>query len=164
MFFAIFTNFTHNRLMFCLFSFQIYNVEPSYVQTNDNLVITTIRFKVSLTAAHFQGSSSSSSQTNSLTIRCTAEIPNLYQQFTEMELGLPQKDPVPARGKRQNTHIYKYKRMQIMCGRLPFREENEIWRRNLGKCGSFDSDLLWNMLKHALNRLKFNRADTCFHL
>lgn len=36
-----------------------------------------------------------------LMLRCTAQIGDLYQEYTEIELGTPQKDPVPARGKPQ---------------------------------------------------------------
>lgn len=35
----------------------------------------------------------------SLVLRCTAQIGDLYQEYKEIELGVPQKDPVPARGK-----------------------------------------------------------------
>lgn len=35
-----------------------------------------------------------------LLLRCTAQIGDLYQEYKEIELGTPQKDPVPARGKR----------------------------------------------------------------
>jgi len=34
-----------------------------------------------------------------LVLRCTAQIGDLYQEYKEIELGTPQKDPVPARGK-----------------------------------------------------------------
>lgn len=34
-----------------------------------------------------------------LLLRCTAQIGDLYQEYKEIELGTPQKDPVPARGK-----------------------------------------------------------------
>lgn len=33
-----------------------------------------------------------------LLLRCTAQIGDLYQEYKEIELGTPQKDPVPARG------------------------------------------------------------------
>uniref|UniRef100_A0A0A1XLA2 Ig-like domain-containing protein n=1 Tax=Zeugodacus cucurbitae TaxID=28588 RepID=A0A0A1XLA2_ZEUCU len=33
----------------------------------------------------------------SLVLRCTAQIGDLYQEYKEIELGTPQKDPVPAR-------------------------------------------------------------------
>ncbi|XP_053946100.1 uncharacterized protein LOC128855319 [Anastrepha ludens] len=32
-----------------------------------------------------------------LVLRCTAQIGDLYQEYKEIELGTPQKDPVPAR-------------------------------------------------------------------
>lgn len=34
-----------------------------------------------------------------LRLRCTAQIPELYEEHTELELGVPPRDPVPARGK-----------------------------------------------------------------
>lgn len=34
-----------------------------------------------------------------LLLRCTAQIGDLYQEYKEIELGTPQKDPVPARGR-----------------------------------------------------------------
>lgn len=37
-----------------------------------------------------------------LILRCTAQIGNLYQEYAEKELGVPQKDPIPARGKFLN--------------------------------------------------------------
>jgi hypothetical protein len=44
---------------------------------------------------HYGGSTTSGGQ---LTLRCRAQIGDFYQEFTEIELGPPQKDPVPARG------------------------------------------------------------------
>uniref|UniRef100_A0A1B0B5R1 Uncharacterized protein n=1 Tax=Glossina palpalis gambiensis TaxID=67801 RepID=A0A1B0B5R1_9MUSC len=32
-----------------------------------------------------------------LLLRCTAQIGDLYQEYKEIELGTPQKDPIPAR-------------------------------------------------------------------
>lgn len=42
---------------------------------------------------------SGASNGGSLLLRCTAQIGDLYQEYKEIELGTPQKDPVPARGK-----------------------------------------------------------------
>jgi hypothetical protein len=33
-----------------------------------------------------------------LVLRCTAQIGSFYQEYAEVELGVPQKDPIPARG------------------------------------------------------------------
>jgi hypothetical protein len=38
-----------------------------------------------------------------LVLRCTAQIGNFYNEHTEKELGVPQKDPIPARGKLLNV-------------------------------------------------------------
>lgn len=35
---------------------------------------------------------------NGIILRCTAQIGNLYQEYAEVELGVPQRDPIPARG------------------------------------------------------------------
>lgn len=56
---------------------------------------------------HSRASNVQQMQANALTVakgglmlRCTAQIGDLYQEYKEIELGTPQKDPVPARGKR----------------------------------------------------------------
>jgi hypothetical protein len=42
-----------------------------------------------------------------LILRCTAQIGNLYQEYVEKELGVPQKDPIPARGKVEVTNFIR---------------------------------------------------------
>lgn len=41
--------------------------------------------------------SGSNSAGGSLVLRCTAQIGDLYQEYKEIELGTPQRDPIPAR-------------------------------------------------------------------
>lgn len=41
-----------------------------------------------------------------LVLRCTAQIGDLYQEYKEIELGTPQKDPVPARGESIYLNTY----------------------------------------------------------
>lgn len=81
----------------CL-SLQQYAAEQQFIQTTDNLVATRISLKLQLQSSHFHGSPPST--TGGLTLRCIAEIPNLYYlESSELELGAQQRDPVPARGK-----------------------------------------------------------------
>lgn len=59
-------------------------------------------------ATTYSGGSVSSRSSNSasggaLVLRCTAQIGDLYQEYKEIELGTPQKDPIPARGKYVTT-------------------------------------------------------------
>lgn len=54
-----------------------------------------------LTNSLFTGSGGGGSSVGGLALRCTAQIGDLYQEYKEIELGTPQKDPVPARGKPQ---------------------------------------------------------------
>lgn len=77
---------------------QQYAAEQQFIQTSDNLVATRISLKLQLQSSHFHGSPPST--TGGLTLKCIAEIPNLYYlESSELELGVPQRDPVPARGK-----------------------------------------------------------------
>lgn len=46
-----------------------------------------------------------------LILRCTAQIGNFYQEYAEKELGVPQKDPIPARGK---TFIYICNQLKLI--------------------------------------------------
>ncbi|XP_031619649.1 uncharacterized protein LOC116338489 [Contarinia nasturtii] len=72
-----------------------YAAEPQYITTTDNLVATHINLRLQLQSSHFHGSPPLT--TGGLTLRCMAEIPNLYLESTELELGAKPSDPVPAR-------------------------------------------------------------------
>lgn len=114
-------------LCICLYicwalSLQINDVEVQYIRTIDNLIATRISFKLQLQNVHFISANpsvyrhhvNSRNATNSLQmqnvlaetgtavggllLRCTATIGTLYQEYKEVELGTPQRDPVPARG------------------------------------------------------------------
>lgn len=54
--------------------------------------------RLQLQSIHFGGGNSIMSGNGQLILRCTAQIGNYYQEYTEKELGIPQKDPIPARG------------------------------------------------------------------
>lgn len=90
-----------------LFSLQQYAAEQQFIQTSDNLVATRISLKLQLQSSHFHGAPPST--TGGLTLKCIAEIPNLYYlESSELELGVPQRDPVPARGKCA-CHLLNFK-------------------------------------------------------
>lgn len=55
--------------------------------------------RLQLQSVHFGGGNSVMSGGGQLVLRCTAQIGNFYQEYAEIELGVPQRDPVPARGK-----------------------------------------------------------------
>ncbi|XP_055382209.1 uncharacterized protein LOC129612562 [Condylostylus longicornis] len=95
--------------------------EPIYTRTIDNLFAATVNLRLHLQAIHFNtgdsisnsGFSSSDfgsqlinfisspngygSGFGSLLLKCTAQIEEYYQESSEIELGGPQKDPIPAR-------------------------------------------------------------------
>lgn len=92
---------------------QQYSAEQQFITTTDNLVATRTSLKLQLQSSHFHGSPPST--TGGLTLRCIAEIPNLYYlESTEVELGVPQKDPVPARGKC-TCHSIKFKTFTVLA-------------------------------------------------
>ncbi|XP_068157158.1 uncharacterized protein beat-IIa [Drosophila tropicalis] len=93
------------------------NVEVQYIRTIDNLIASRISVKLQLQGVHFSsvnpaiynnegygensvyghGGPVYAPNTGSLLLRCTAQIGDLYQEYKEIELGTPQKDPIPAR-------------------------------------------------------------------
>ena len=77
---------------------QIYSIEPRYLAANEGLTATVVSLKLQLQSSHFNGRMQDQNN-NGLLLRCTAQIGNLYQENTEIELGVPQRDPIPARGK-----------------------------------------------------------------
>lgn len=86
--------------LFVLFSLQQYAAEQQFIQTADTLVATRVSLKLHLQSSHFHGSPPST--TGGLTLRCIAEIPNLYYlESSELELGAPQRDgdPIPVKCK-----------------------------------------------------------------
>lgn len=101
-------------------SLQIYTAESHYDQTVDGLIASRISLRLHLQSAHFSGhgiqpahfsdggilnlihgsgyGQQQHSAASGLLLRCTAQIAELYEENTEMELGVPPRDPVPARG------------------------------------------------------------------
>ncbi|KAI9578344.1 hypothetical protein GQX74_014215 [Glossina fuscipes] len=94
----------------------INNAETQYIRTIDNLIASRISLKLQLQGIHFSSANPSiygqhnvytahgmnsvhnhGGSGGGLLLRCTATIGELYQEYKEIELGTPQKDPIPAR-------------------------------------------------------------------
>lgn len=80
---------------------QVYSTDVQYFKTIEGRTATKIGMKLHLQSIHFGGGPVMNGG-GQLILRCTAQIGNLYQEYTEKELGVPQKDPIPARGKFSN--------------------------------------------------------------
>lgn len=87
---------------------QVYAADLQYFRTIEGRTASKITTRLQLQSIHFgpanifsnYGGSQVMKDGGQLVLRCTAQIGNLYQEYTEKELGAPQKDPVPARGKQ----------------------------------------------------------------
>lgn len=77
----------------------MYTGSPQYIPTNESLFATKIEMILPLHSAHFGLRNSLVTGHANLIVRCTAKIGNFYNEFTEVDIGFSQKDPVPARGK-----------------------------------------------------------------
>ncbi|EDV48734.1 uncharacterized protein LOC6552076 [Drosophila erecta] len=106
------------ELTFTINNLVITNVDTEYIRTIDNLIATRISLKLQLQGIHFSSVNPAiynsvyglnsvyghggpvyapNSNPGGLLLRCSAQIGDLYQEYKEIELGTPQKDPVPAR-------------------------------------------------------------------
>ncbi|XP_034488688.1 uncharacterized protein LOC117792595 [Drosophila innubila] len=112
------------ELRFTINHMPVASEETQYIRTVDNLIASRLSLKLQLQAVHFVASTTAISTTHTaangningngraanvqmtnalgnvrggLMLRCTAQIGDLYQEYKEIELGTPQKDPVPAR-------------------------------------------------------------------
>ncbi|EDV42725.2 uncharacterized protein Dana_GF16886 [Drosophila ananassae] len=106
------------ELTFTINNMVISDVETQYIRTIDNLIVSRIALKMQLQAVHFSSVNSpnynrmygqnsvyehgglaypSNQNPGGLLLRCSAQIGDLYQEYKEIELGTPQKDPIPAR-------------------------------------------------------------------
>lgn len=90
---------THHVDFFPLSS-QVYSTDVQYFKTIEGRTASRIGMRVQLQSIHFGGGPNVMTGGGQLVLRCTAQIGNLYQEYTEKELGVPQKDPVPARGEQ----------------------------------------------------------------
>lgn len=79
--------------------FQVFTGEPTVRVTTDGLVSTTVALRLHLQSSHFAGvQMAGGGGSGTLLLRCTATVATLYDRYAELELGVPQRDPVPARG------------------------------------------------------------------
>ncbi|XP_034488686.1 uncharacterized protein LOC117792594 [Drosophila innubila] len=104
------------ELQFTINNMVILSSESQFIRTIDNLIASRISLKLQLQGVHFSsvnpaiynggyGMNSIYSHggpifvpnPGGLVLRCTAQVGDLYQEYKEIELGTPQKDPVPAR-------------------------------------------------------------------
>uniref|UniRef100_A0A1I8NWK0 Ig-like domain-containing protein n=1 Tax=Stomoxys calcitrans TaxID=35570 RepID=A0A1I8NWK0_STOCA len=94
------------ELKFTINNMVVNNADVQYIRTIDNLIASRISLKLQLQGVHFSSVNPSnyghvyginSVHGGGLVLRCTATIGELYQEYKEIELGTPQKDPVPAR-------------------------------------------------------------------
>ncbi|KAL9893622.1 uncharacterized protein LOC119640736 [Glossina fuscipes] len=104
------------ELKFTINNMVINNAETQYIRTIDNLIASRISLKLQLQGIHFSSANPSiygqhnvytahgmnsvhnhGGSGGGLLLRCTATIGELYQEYKEIELGTPQKDPIPAR-------------------------------------------------------------------
>ncbi|EDW97721.1 uncharacterized protein LOC6537453 [Drosophila yakuba] len=105
------------ELTFTINNLVMSNVDIEYIRTIDNLIATRISLKMQLQGIHFSSVNpvynngygpnsvyghggpayAPNANPGGLLLRCSAQIGELYQEFKEIELGTPQKDPVPAR-------------------------------------------------------------------
>lgn len=77
-----------------IFYFQVGTIKEDIATTVDNLHSSRVSLKLHLQSIHFAGSVLNPS----LLLRCTSQIGNIYLETKEIELGTPQRDPIPARG------------------------------------------------------------------
>lgn len=77
----------------------IFTPDQTTRTTTDSLVTTAISLRIHLQSSHFAGvqMGGGGSGSGTLVLRCTATIGTLYERYSELELGVPQRDPVPAR-------------------------------------------------------------------
>ncbi|KAH8271319.1 hypothetical protein KR018_006595 [Drosophila ironensis] len=111
------------ELRFTINNVPVATEETQYIRTVDNLIASRLSLKLQLQAIHFvaglngqgngngygNGNANANGIANSLhtgsggggggglILRCAAQIGDLYREYKEIELGTPQKDPVPAR-------------------------------------------------------------------
>ncbi|XP_038105847.1 uncharacterized protein LOC6050345 [Culex quinquefasciatus] len=76
----------------------VFTGEPTVRVTTDGLVSTTVALRLHLQSSHFAGvQMAGGGGSGTLLLRCTATVATLYDRYAELELGVPQRDPVPAR-------------------------------------------------------------------
>lgn len=86
-----------NRSHVCFHHFQVYSTDVQNFKTIEGRTASRIAMRLQLQSSHFGGSPVINGG-GQLILRCTAQIGNIYQESAEKEIGIPQKDPIPARG------------------------------------------------------------------
>lgn len=89
--------FTNFNVIF-LQSSQVYTGVPQYIPNSDGLLATKIEMNLPLNSGHFGLRNSLLTGHANLIVRCTAKIASFYNEYTEVDIGFSQKDPIPARG------------------------------------------------------------------
>uniref|UniRef100_A0A182Q4E8 Uncharacterized protein n=1 Tax=Anopheles farauti TaxID=69004 RepID=A0A182Q4E8_9DIPT len=80
----------------------VYTSHEETRTTTDNLISSSLTLRLHLQSSHFgsglmPGLGGATGSGGALLLRCTATIGKLYERYTELELGVPQRDPIPAR-------------------------------------------------------------------
>ncbi|XP_052863580.1 uncharacterized protein LOC128270218 [Anopheles cruzii] len=81
----------------------VYTSHEDTRTTTDNLISSSLTLRLHLQSSHFGSGlmpgllGGASGSGGALLLRCTATIGKLYERYTELELGVPQRDPIPAR-------------------------------------------------------------------
>jgi hypothetical protein len=86
---------------------QLYNLERNFQQTTEGLMSSRVSLRVQLQSSHF-GNSLTSNNVGQLVLRCSARIGSIYQEFVEKELGVTQRDPIPAKGECNYCRTSKF--------------------------------------------------------
>lgn len=95
-----------NNFDFFFVSLQIGTIKEDIATTVDNLHSSRVSLKLHLQSIHFAGSVLNPG--NSLLLRCTSQIGNIYLETKEIELGTPQRDPIPARGNYHSINLLNF--------------------------------------------------------
>ncbi|CAO1427951.1 unnamed protein product, partial [Diamesa hyperborea] len=83
----------------------VYSADTQYFKTIEGLTASKSNMRLQLQSVHFGGGPVMNGG-GQLILRCTAQIGNFYQEYAEKELGVPQKDPIPARGFSPTSAVY----------------------------------------------------------
>ncbi|XP_020812958.1 uncharacterized protein LOC110187823 [Drosophila serrata] len=154
------------ELRFTINNIPVSTEETQYIRSVDNLIASRLSLKLQLQAVHFVAGSSAHGNGNGngngigitnalqmvggsgggggLILRCTAQIGDFYQEYKEIELGTPQKDPVPARvtlssGTGLRGFLETYFAKSSACS---------LWR---GAAGSVAAGLMATILTRLIN-------------
>jgi hypothetical protein len=106
--------FCHFNLRFLSKLLQLYNLERNFQQTTEGLMSSRVSLRVQLQSSHF-GNSLTSNNVGQLVLRCSARIGSIYQEFVEKELGVTQRDPIPAKGEIFILYLFEFLKYFKIC-------------------------------------------------